>query len=225
MAIKSGEIITYKNLVDHFLDWVENRAGIININNLNNVPTSWKSYDKTIVVERADVHENQPINNVGVQINLDTNSTPKVVTMATIKSEFNDFMETRGLANYQNIDTPVTTRGIINFWNSVAAFCSTNIQLVSAGVTFNDSDIDRNVRRMYKSNRNWASIPNIGNGELIIASDITTMLGNLEEVVNNVSKMHQIVYNISAFSSTSSSCSCSSCSSSSSSMYIAYMNI
>lgn len=225
MAIKSGEIITYKNLVDHFLDWVENRAGIININNLNNVPTSWKSYDKTIVVERADVHENQPINNVGVQINLDTNSTPKVVTMATIKSEFNDFMETRGLANYQNVNTPVTTRGIINFWNSVAAFCSTNIQLVSAGVTFNDSDIDRNTRRMYKSNRNWASIPDIGNGELIIASDITAMLANLEEVVNNVSKMHQIVYNISAFSSTSSSCSSSSCSSSSSSMYIAYMNI
>ena len=84
--------------------------------------------------------------------------------------------------------------------------------------------VDKTVRRMYKSNTSWPTAPSIGNSELIVASDVTTMLSNLEEVVNKVSKMHQLIYKISAFSSSSSCCSSSS-SSSSSSIYIAYMKI
>ena len=225
MAIKPGELITYGDLVDHFANWIQNEANLINVANTDDeynqkVPREWRrGYSRTVDTDRSGAKEPAPINKVGATITIVDNSIIDRVTPAKVMEEFDRFMTNRGLSVSQKRDTLITTRGIINFWNNVAAFCSTNIVLVS-------SNENTTVRRMYKSNTSWPAVPNVGDSELIIASDVTTMLSNLEEVVNRTSKLHQIIYDIAAFSSSSSSSSCScSCSSSSSSMYIAYMNI
>lgn len=222
MAIKPGEIITYRDLVNNFFDWIQNSANLINVAESdeaynNNVPKEWRSgYTRKIETDRTGVHEDAPIQKVGANITIKTSSIIPRVSINTVKQEFNAFMRNRGLDNDSKLNTTVTTRGIINFWNNVATFCSTNIVLVS-------SCENTIVKKMYRSNTSWPSVPDIGDSELIVAEDVLSMLGNLEETVNRIAKMHQILYDIAAFSSSSSSCCCS-CSSSSS-IYIAYMNI
>lgn len=231
MAIKPGEVITYKDLVDHFFDWVKNKANLINVAETDDaynrqVPEAWRTFSKQITKDRTGAKESR-VQPVGALVELDQQSILGRVSINTVTADFNAFMTSRGLDVPSVQDTQITTRGIINFWNNVAIFCSTNIVLVSAGISLEGTDvpiIDKTVRRMYKPNRSWPSTPAIGNSELIVANDVTAMLGNLEEIVNSVSKMHQIIYKISAFSSSSSCCSSSS-SSSSSSVYIAYMKI
>lgn len=231
MAIKPGEIITYKDLTDHFFNWIKNSANLINVAETDEeynrkVPEQWRNFSERIVKERTGVKESRP-QSVGALVELDPQSKIERVSINTVIEEFNAFMRSRGLDVPSVQNTQITTRGIINFWNNVAIFCSTNIVLVSAGITLDGESVplvDKTVRRMYKSNTSWPTAPSIGNSELIVASDVTTMLSNLEEVVNKVSKMHQLIYKISAFSSSSSCCSSSS-SSSSSSIYIAYMKI
>ena len=222
MAIKPGETITYRDLVNNFFDWIQNSANLINVAESdeaynNNVPKEWRSgYTRKIETNRTGVHEDAPIQKVGANITIKTSSIIPRVSINTVKQEFNAFMRDRGLDNDSKLNTTVTTRGIINFWNNVATFCSTNIVLVS-------SCENTIVKKMYRSNTSWPSVPDIGDSELIVAEDVLSMLGNLEETVNRIAKMHQILYDIAAFSSSSSSCCCS-CSSSSS-IYIAYMNI
>lgn len=221
MAIKPNETITYGDLVENFKNWIQNKANLINVANDDNeynrkVPEEWRSgYVKNLSVSRTNAQEPGPIQNVGASLKIRESSVIGRVSIDTVMSQFNQFMSSRGLST--KTDTQISTRGVINFWNNVAAFCSTNIVLVS-------SNEKTTPQKMYKSNTSWPSVPNIGDSELITASDVTTMLSSIEDIVNKTTKLHQIIYDISAVSSSSSSSCCCSCSSSSS-VYIVYMNI
>lgn len=227
MAIKPGETITYGDLVQHFFNWIQNDANLLNVAEtqeayVSQVPIEWRTdFEKRFDTERTsskDSGYNDPVVKVGAVMTANSSTVLPRVSINDVRKDFNTFMHNRGMD--AKTDTLISTRGIINFWNNVATFCAYNIVIVSS----NERPVPS---RMYKKNQSWPTQVNVDDSELIVAEDVTKMLANLEEVVNRTARMHQVVYDIAAFSSSSSSSSssCSSSCSSSSSIYIAYMNI
>lgn len=230
MAISPDNIITYKNLTDSFLAWLKTSCKNIGSSYASDVPDYLKANYTTKVSQIVKAYNKDGAETnaeAGINISIDNASVIPLVNVSQVESDFNAFMSSRGI-NIKS-DLKITTRGVINFWNNVASFCSSNILFVSGSSS--DTQKKTAVKRMYKSVNNFPTVPGTVEGELISSADVETLLSNLEETINRTSKTHQLVYNMVAFSSSSSSssscscCSCSSSSSSSSSMFIGYMKL
>lgn len=231
MAISPNNIITYKNLTDTFLAWLKTSCKNIG-SYASDVPAYFKKNYKTKVSDKVKAFNQDGVATeaeAGVNINIRNTSVIPTVTIATVESDFNSFMQSRGINTKS--DLTITTRGIINFWNNVASFCSVNILFVTGSSAGTSPTVK--TFRMYKTKGGgeYPSVPGTTEGELISSNDVKTLLSNLEETINKTSKTHQLIYDMVAFSSSSSSssscscCSCCSSSSSSSSAFIVYMKL
>lgn len=198
--------LTYGQLTTQFLNWIKNNCS--NINSISeSVPEEYK--------------DGYTVNLANATYSISMQAFYNVVSSDTVDSQFNDFMSSRGIIAKSSVK--VSTKGIINFWNNVAAFCSVRIVMIT-GVFSNGG-----VVRMYNPNGvTYPEVSGYSGTELIAAADINSALGGLEGILNNVSKALKVNYSQTKIwcscSSSSSSSSSSSCSSSSSA-FIGYMKI
>ena len=97
MAISPDNIITYRNLTDTFLAWLKTSCKNIGsyasdvpayfkTNYTNQVSTTFQTYNQ----------EGNPVQSTaGTNINIRANTVIPVVSVATIESDFNNFMTAR----------------------------------------------------------------------------------------------------------------------------------
>ena len=223
MTISRNSVVYYKDLINNSEEMIIDVCQ--NVGSYRDVPAIYKSggSGRTDNIPRSEGHVGfryvatyftyTPV--ITEQINL--------VQESTIRSEFESFMSSRGILAKD--EQPVTTRGMINFYNNLAAFCSVKVIVVQgdpytttnpAVIFYRDGDI---------------SIPEISvsrNGDLLTKEDVDDSMQLLIQSMNNVNKGYGIQYKYEGHSSScSSSSSSSSCSSSSncSSIFIAYMKI
>ena len=147
-----------------------------------------------------------------------------IVTETQIEEDINNFLASRGIAS--KAETPVTTKGILNFYNNIASFMSAKLILVTSELAPGEQHI------FYKTTGvTYPAVSNLTNeNDIVTPTEITESLNALTSTINITSKSVPVKYDISCYSSSSSSSSPSSSSSSSSSsscssVFIAYFNI
>ena len=228
MAITTGSVITYQDLVNLVLSTIKSRCqNIGNINSISGYLKSGASASRTSSVTTTGTSDGKGTgftpSTVTTRARASLSSTPvTVVTEQTITDQFNAFMSERGIANKAN--TVMTLRGILNFLANAAAFIKTKVVVVG-----NDYNADTAV--VYVANN--TSFPSITSDTSNITQDafLTTNLNEMIAALNNTQGYYQCYYNFSvsccssSSSSCSSSCSSSSSSSSSSSFFIGYMKL
>jgi hypothetical protein len=215
--------LTYGQLLDQaktkILNLVQNRDGYS-----ASVPAEIKSgYSKVYSINRWGGLVNAGYTYKYVFKLLD-NPKLGIATTENINREFMNFMRERGIVAKSS--NKVTTRGLINFFNNLAAFCSVKLIII-------DSQFAPNKVVYYNTqDNNFPAVDNIPvnkEGDEVVAADYNTILTELNTTLNTVSKQYIARYSTStSSSSSSSSCSSSSSSSSSSScssVYIAYFNL
>jgi len=230
MAVAQNNTITYGELIEDFKNLLFTRQKPINI------VSSQSQYENAVPKElRKDYVNNDSkykiVNEDGKEIkatisvknetvmgyNFSGDHNGKYyVTESEVMTQLTNFLNERGIDTKSN--ELVTTRGILNFWNLTALFCACKLKHVV-------SNYVSSPKLMYDKSATISSITNIPDGELITATDITTMFNSWTNIVNKLSKTHVTLYDIVLTSSSSSSCSSCCSSSSSSSMFIAYMKI
>ena len=220
MAVNPNSEIFYKDLIES----AENMLVEVcqNIGEYKNVPNQ---YIEGTIVTTKNVPRNQPIQHPSYYQYSVKSGDPVlgIVGKSKVISDFESFMESRGIMAKSN--SPVTTKGLLNFYNNLAAFCSVKLLLVT-GNTFETTlpaVVFYNPETVY-----YPSVQSIVDSETLETQDAITALKALTETMNSVSKGHVIQYNyVGKSSSSCSSSSSSSCSSSSncSSIFIAYMKI
>ncbi len=239
MAINPNNIITYSELTSTFLNWLKTSCTNIGSDYSSSVPAYFKSSWTNKDVVKSTVNAFNPSGAAtnaacGVKASIVSSTVIPVVNVSKVTSDFNSFMQARSIDTKS--DKPITTRGVINFWNNVAAFCTSNILFVTGqkwGVASPTDTLTPETKKlkMYKSVCDYQPVTTPPEGELISSADVKEFLKDLEKIINDTAKTHQIVYTMTAYSSSSSSsccsssCSCSSSSSSSSSMFIGYMKL
>ena len=219
MAVNPNSEIFYKDLIES----AENMLVEVcqNIGEYKNVPNQ---YIEGNIVATKKVSRNQPIEHPSYfQYSVKPGDPVLgIVGKSKVLSDFESFMESRGIMAKSN--SPVTTKGLLNFYNNLAAFCSVRIIVVS-GNPYRDrfpSAIFYNQESVL-----YPSVDSIEEGEQITAEDVNSALTALTTTMNNINKGYSVRYDLKGWSSSSCSSSSSSSSSSSncSSIFIAYMKI
>lgn len=177
----------------------------------SDVPDQLKAnYSRTDTLNRSHgAHEGQVPCTITYTVADDP--TLKPVSTAQIADDYYRFLESRGI--YTKTDQPVTTKGIINFFNNIAAFCAVRLVLVTSQYTPSEF-IFYNPKEV-----TYPTVSVVDNTVKVTDANIQDMLTNLNTTINNVSKLYTVKYVASSNSSSSSS------SSSCSSAYIAYFNL
>lgn len=228
MAIQTGSIITYQDLVDLTINTIKTTCQ--NINNIDSsVPaqlkngytgSSAKTYTTTGTAYNGVGFTPQTGN--GYLKWLLNDSKLNVVPEETVVNQLNSFLSSRGIA--ARAGTVMTTRGILNFMANAAAFISCKVIQIGSNDT---STIVTYYDQSASSYPTVTSDLNYNDTDSFTPTNLTEMLNNL----NSTNKFHTAVYSYSvscsssSSSSCSSSCSSSSSSSSSSSVFIAYMKL
>lgn len=215
MAITPGVPLTYDDLVSTALVKIKSLCHNINAYSAS-VPDQVKGavgYTQTDSLNMAKYTYTLEANTDGVI---------GIVPESTVDTQFNNFISYSGIGSKGN--KPITTRGIMNFYNNLSSFCA--VRLVSVS-----SQLAPNPVMFYNAvpADNISTYPNIAQNtdslDYVGSTDVTTLLNSLNESLNKVTKTHTVQYatsiSCSSSSSSSSSCSCSS----SSSIYIAYFNL
>ena len=116
------------------------------------------------------------------RVSVNANTALNVVSTSTIQSQWNLFLQERGLLS--RTDRVVTTKGLMTFYNSIASFMAARIVIVS-------SSYGTTVRQFFYNGTNGLGYPAVnpgGDNELISGNDITTFTINLNQILNNVVK-------------------------------------
>lgn len=217
MALLPNASVTYGDLIteayNKIIALVQNRDAYSNA-----VPAEIKAgYKKTTTIT-LDHALNKPVTYTFV---MPTDPRLAVVSTQQINTDWNNFLTSRGLSSQAN--QPISTRGILNLYNNIAAFCSVKLILVTSQLTSTECVFYNPV------DTNYPDVPSTDPNEYITYADITELLDVLSDTINSVTKLYIARYNIttascscsSSSSSSSSSCSCSS----SSSIFIAYFKL
>ena len=224
--------MTYADLYAGVLNYI--KSSVHNVDAYSSsVPASFKtgysaveatssnlSYTVTDPYQGTVVSKDEPVKVTATIVNTVANET---VPASTVASQLQSFLTARGISYTST--SPITARGVVNFFNNIASFLTARITIVSgriAGATH---------LPFYNKDPNITypgSVPTLSSEQKIAASDVNTMLSQLTSTLNNVSKSTVIKYSLSYTSTCSCSSSCSSSSSSSSSscssIFIAYFN-
>jgi len=200
--VTSDTVITYVTLRNAFVDWIKTIADNLD---LANVPAQFKT---PFSMETPHV-------NLGyVTVTLQDNQGIQQVSQNQIIIDVDDFMSARGIDTKSN--KPVTTKGIIQFWNYAAIFCTARLTRAVSTVTNKTPLIYRTGTVSYAS-------PGISDdNNYIVNTDINNALAALMSTINNYSKVISMVYSYAAHCCCCSSSSSSSCSSS---VFIGYMKL
>lgn len=133
------------------------------------------------------------------------------VSQQTILDDIKSYVSRLGI----DINTKPTARGLVAFFNAMAAF-------ISSSITFYTSEFASRPIRVYSSSSGSAPILTQWSGDVASAAEVNDMNTSLTSFINGMSRVRTITYSYSVTScSSSSSCSCSS-SSSCTSIFIAY---
>ena len=189
-----------------------------NIDNLDKIDESLKKdFEGKLKLNGTGAEKNNPGSTVGFKINNSTAVT--AVSLNEITNLFQQFMSERNIETKSN--KVLSTNGILNFWNNVAAFC--HKYLVFANSSFS------NKQYLIFSKKNSINIPITKNAEneIITAKHIDEAFQVFEKNLQLNTRIQSCIYEVIPYSScSSSSCSSSSCSSCScSSIFIGYMKL
>lgn len=201
-VVDSNTVITYSELRTAFVDWIKGVAANLN---MDNVPAPFKT----------PYSEDTPHVNLGwTTATLTNNKGIGAVTPEQIVLDVDNFMTARGINTKSN--TPITTKGILQFWNCAAVFCAARLTRAVSSMTSETPLIYRKGAVTYTD-------PGItDNNSYITNTDVTSALTGLANTIKNYSKAVAMIYSYSAHCCCSSSSSSSSCSSS---VFIGYMKL
>jgi hypothetical protein len=212
MAIITGETITWGELVE------QTKANLkANIENLTGatIPTEFKSGSSTLV-STANVSTREFRGQVKAY------AKPSIawstVDWSTVETDFNNFLDYHNLNSQDRQEQLVSTRLILNFFESVALFYTNRLLIVY-------THIGNKPKKLYYYNNGSSYSSWVGNvsniespvqNKPITANELNVGLESLNLNLKNKVKTFEQTYD---YYSTSCSCSssCSSCSSSSSS--------
>lgn len=130
MTVGSEYIITYKDLVDYAVNKI--KASCHNIDAFSSIVP--EQYKNGSVITKASKYWPRTSHPWGVQWRAEHTSTIKattsdsalaVVPLATVTSQINEFMQSRGLLTKE--DTVMSFKTIINFFNNLSAFMSVKL--------------------------------------------------------------------------------------------------
>ena len=225
MSFSPDNKIYYKDLIDNAKNLILDICQ--NVDSYRDVPEGYKSGfasgSREIDINRPSGQKRYQHSGYNYNISSFTSSTNKVLNIVSsdkVISDFESFMESRGIMAKSN--SPVTTRGLLNFYNNLAAFCSVRIIVVSG-----NPYTDRFPSAIFYNQESvsYPSVDSTEEGEQITAEDVNSALTALTTTMNNINKGYSVRYDLNSWSSSSSSSSSSSCSSNCSSIFIAYMKI
>ena len=232
MTIKVGEVITYSDLVDLVLTSIKNRCQ--NVGELKGISSTLTNTSYTINGNVTTTLTNKGLGArvfynhiyyqsgaVSYKVSIGGNNPIKVVQLATIRNQLNEFLSNRGIA--QPKETIMTQRGILNFFINVASFVKTKVVMVG-------NDLTQDTAVVYvEGNNTITDFPrnnsNLGDIEpsKLSKENVEDMIEALARITNYHQMHYELTVNCCSSSSSSSSSSCSS--SSSSSIFIAYLMI
>lgn len=169
----------------------------------NNIPDAYLSRYRTRVASISrTIYTTASINNP-----VHAQSISQQIILDDIKS----YVSRLGI----DINAKPTARGLVAFFNAMAAF-------ISSSIRFYTSEFASRPIRVYSSSSGSAPILTQWSGDVASAAEVNDMNKSLTSFINDTSRIKTITYSYSVTScSSSSSCSCSS-SSSSTSIFIAY---
>ena len=122
MAIESGDIITYSDLTDFVVERITTRCKNVD------------GYSADVANELRPGYAYTIANNAArVTITVQNSAYLNTVTSATVRSQLESFMASRGIAS--KAKTPVTLKGMINFYNNVAVFIGQRFVVVGSNAT------------------------------------------------------------------------------------------
>lgn len=236
-----SNIVTYQNLIDDVVEKIKNLC--INVDKDPNLPDVIKPTHSWILSQFTRKSENDCWARATVEGNtLLTDTLNKRVTEATVRSQFNSFLTSKGITNKN--DEVITFKGLMNFYVNAASFVASRIVLVgnsmyapdiAEGVAFTAEDsLKANYAKAlynsgsvtYSNNSIWDKENNFKYGiQTYSADDIKNDVANIIRSIANPAGVEYakatITFGCCSSSSSSSSSSCSS----SSSLFIAYMEI
>lgn len=204
MTISTDKQITYLDLKNKFLEIAKKNFANLE-SNYSNIPEEFKP---------AFTRELSRQNLGGVFVAIEDSSAIQQVSLTEISSELNSFMSSRGINTKEN--SPITTKGIINFWNNAAIFCATRARMATSPYNGQAFLIYITGEVSYATPGIIDEIGPMNN------TDVDAALNSLLSSINSTIKVYPIIYKYTAVCSCSSSSSSSSCSSS---VFIAYMNL
>ena len=198
MAITKNSIIYYKDLIDASKEMIKNIAQNIG-SYTGNIPSSYRPGNSTTTpnISRWEPHTRYVYKATNMTYMPENDGTLSIVQVSQFENEFDSFMESRGILAKAN--QPITTRGMINFYNNLAAFCGSRLLLVSGDPFLNDG---RSVV-YYKSGSDIQvpSVPMLPEGNLLTSAEVNTSLSLLMNTMNNVNKGYVINYTYEGHSS------------------------
>jgi len=147
--------------------------------------------------------------------------TGPLVLTSTINTELQQFLEARN--QWQRLDTTLTQRSLLSFFNTLAVFVEAKLKVYTAGLS---PQTDRKIFYWPIGSVTFRDIlidtPVTGNNvPTPISNDVNRLLSDLSLTVATTARVVNMQYVITGVSCSSSSCS----SSSSSSIFIAHMNL
>lgn len=224
MAITPSENIKYIDLYNQTLGDIISKVSNINDADPNSYPASvpsvWRyNYSNKVThdITARQKHGSEK-NNCFTLYSIVNSTAVPITTTQKIKDDFNAYMKSRGLD--VGTDKLISTKMLLHFYNSVSAFVTARLVLVSSQLTNEKKICYKTGSVSYGYVEPFPTYPD----EQITAEQVKKSLNVLATTINDTKREQIVKYDI-AFSSSSSSCSSSSSSSSSSSVFIAYFNI
>ena len=108
----------YGELEAMFLAWIKQHC--TNIDNIDNIDESLKvDFEGKLKLYGTGTEDCNPGSTVGFRIN--NNTAVTAISLSEVTSLFHQFMSERNVE--VKADKVLSTNGILNFWNNVAAFC------------------------------------------------------------------------------------------------------
>ena len=207
---------TYEQLETFFYAWLCKNCS--NIDNLDRIDESLKAdFEGILHLEGTGSKSSNPGSTVGFRIKNSTAVT--AVPLSTVSTLFTKFMRERNIGTKK--EKVLTTNGILNFWNNVAAFCIKYCLFVNSSYSNKQYLIFST-----KAADNISITKNIEE-EMVTAKNIDDAFASFEKALKASTRIQNCIYEVIPYSSCcSSSCSSSSCSSCScSSIFIGYMKL
>lgn len=213
MAINPNSQITYGDLYDSIVQSIKSKCANVGSSWSSAVPPNLRSgHSASFTTGSLTVRESLSDGNL------------TLVPVSTVQSQLDSFLMSRGL--YTKRDQVMTLKGIISFYNNVAAFLLARVKVAAGDSVRVNGSIGQCTYYLSSSGISYMSIPYADTQSWSVGEPQASVT-NLYSAISNTGKLYFARYSYSFTSSccSSSSCSSSSSSSSSCSMFVAYMKL
>lgn len=167
---------TYRTLYNQALSSIKSIC--MNVSNFGALPSHYKP-GYTYTQSNARAYLKWSISNPVNQVSTDT-----------VDTDFSNLMNTYGITGI--LDNTVTPRGILNFYTALAVFCTARVCICS-------SQLNTNKYIVYDNSTSYSTYTKIPEGDLIYATDINTICGNINSIIGSNIKSKFIKYTTSIY--------------------------